>query len=104
MRGECDENQTVNSAPRGLKYSVGHNHDEDLDSVVLVGVVAWQKLLLTMIYRSPGFPLSGPGEIVVRCHALALWYVTLVIADLLTVCWEKYPLSPHLSVGLLGHF
>ena len=51
MGDECDENPTVNSAPRGLKYSAGHNHDEDLDSVVLVGVVAWPKLLLTMIYR-----------------------------------------------------
>ena len=29
---------------------------------------------------------------------------TLVMADLLTVCWEKYPLSPHLSVGSPGHF
>ena len=37
---------------------------------------------------------------------LALWLITLVLADLLTVCWEKYPLSPHLSVGhgLPGHF
>ena len=34
-----DENPTVNSMPRGLEYSAGHNHDEDLDSVVLVGVV-----------------------------------------------------------------
>ena len=39
MRDECDENPTVNSAPRVLKYSAGHNHDEDLGSVVLVGVV-----------------------------------------------------------------
>ena len=39
MRDECDENPTVNSMPRGLKYSAGHNHDGDLDSVVLVGVV-----------------------------------------------------------------
>ena len=39
MRDECDENPTVNSMPRGLKYSAGHNHDDDLDSVVLVGVV-----------------------------------------------------------------
>ena len=29
----------VNSMSRGLKYSVGHSHDDDLDSVVLVGVV-----------------------------------------------------------------
>ena len=36
---ECDENPTVNSMPRGLKYSAGHNHDDDLGSVVLVGVV-----------------------------------------------------------------
>ena len=39
MRDECDENPTVNSMPRGLKYSAGHSHDDDLDSVVLVGVV-----------------------------------------------------------------
>ena len=39
MGDECDENPTVNSMPRGLKYSAGHNHDDDLDSVVLVGVV-----------------------------------------------------------------
>ena len=39
MRDECDENPTVNSTPRGLKYSAGHSHDDDLDSVVLVGVV-----------------------------------------------------------------
>ena len=39
MGDECDENPTVNSTPRGLKYSAGHNHDDDLDSVVLVGVV-----------------------------------------------------------------
>ena len=43
MRDECDENPTVdvfliNSTPRGLKYSAGHNHDDDLGSVVLVGV------------------------------------------------------------------
>ena len=29
----------VNSMSRVLKYSVGHSHDDDLDSVVLVGVV-----------------------------------------------------------------
>ena len=29
----------VNSMSRGLKCSVGHSHDDDLDSVVLVGVV-----------------------------------------------------------------
>ena len=40
MRDECDENPTVNSMPRGLKYSAGHNHDDDLGSVVLVGVTA----------------------------------------------------------------
>ena len=39
MRDECDENPTVNSMPRGLKYSAGHSHDDDLGSVVLVGVV-----------------------------------------------------------------
>ena len=39
MGEECDENPTVNSTPPGLKYSAGHNHDDDLDSVVLVGVV-----------------------------------------------------------------
>ena len=39
MGDECDENPTVNSMPRGLKYSAGHSHDDDLDSVVLVGVV-----------------------------------------------------------------
>ena len=39
MRDKCDENPTVNSMPRGLKYSAGHSHDDDLDSVVLVGVV-----------------------------------------------------------------
>ena len=39
MRDECDENPTVNSMPRGLKYSAGHSHNDDLDSVVLVGVV-----------------------------------------------------------------
>ena len=39
MRDECDENPTVNSMPRGLKCSAGHSHDDDLDSVVLVGVV-----------------------------------------------------------------
>ena len=39
MGDECDENPTVNSTPRGLKYSVGHNHSDGLDSVVLVGVV-----------------------------------------------------------------
>ena len=39
MRDECDENPTVNSMPRGLKYSAGHSHDDDLDSVVLVGVI-----------------------------------------------------------------
>ena len=33
------KNPTVNSMPRGLKYSAGHNHDDDLGSVVLVGVV-----------------------------------------------------------------
>ena len=35
MRDECDENPTVNSMPRGLKYSAGHDHDGDLDSVAL---------------------------------------------------------------------
>ena len=40
MRDECDENPTVNSMPRGLKYGAGHNHDDDLGSVVLVGVTA----------------------------------------------------------------
>ena len=39
MGDECDENPTVNSMPRGLKYSAGHSHDDDLGSVVLVGVV-----------------------------------------------------------------
>ena len=39
MGDECDENPTVSSMPRGLKYSAGHSHDDDLDSVVLVGVV-----------------------------------------------------------------
>ena len=39
MGDECDENPAVNSMPQGLKYSVGHNHNDDLDSVVLVGVV-----------------------------------------------------------------
>ena len=39
MRDECEQDPTVNSMPRGLKYSVGHSHDDDLDSVVLVGVV-----------------------------------------------------------------
>ena len=39
MRDECDENPTVNSMPRGLKYSAGHSQDGDLGSVVLVGVV-----------------------------------------------------------------
>ena len=73
MRDECDENPTVNSMPRGLKYSAGHSHDDDLDSVVLVGVVDitkswsghWSKVVLTMIYRPPGFPLSGPGDIMI---------------------------------------
>ena len=39
MGGECDENLKVDSAPQGLKYSAGHNHNEDLGSMVLVGVV-----------------------------------------------------------------
>ena len=39
MRDECEQDPTVNSMPRGLKYSAGHNHDDNLDSVVLVGVV-----------------------------------------------------------------
>ena len=39
MGDKCDENPAVNSVPRRLKYSAGHNHDDDLDSVVLVGVV-----------------------------------------------------------------
>ena len=39
MRGECEQDPTLNSMPRGLKYSAGDNHDDDLDSVVLVGVV-----------------------------------------------------------------
>ena len=39
MGGKCNENTTINSAPRGLNYSAGHNHDEDLGSVVLVDVV-----------------------------------------------------------------
>ena len=29
MRDECDENPAVNSTPQGLKYSAGHNHDDD---------------------------------------------------------------------------
>ena len=39
MGGKCDENPTVNSVPWGLKYSMGHNHNSDLDSVALVGIV-----------------------------------------------------------------
>ena len=39
MGDECDENPTIDSAPKGLQYSAGHNYDEDLDSVALVGVV-----------------------------------------------------------------
>ena len=38
MGDKCDENPAV-TTPRGLKYSAGHNHDDDLGSVVLVGVV-----------------------------------------------------------------
>ena len=29
----------------------------------------WSKVVLTMIYRPPGFPLSGPGDIVIVCTA-----------------------------------
>ena len=39
MRDKCEQDPRVNSMPRGLKYSAGHSHDDDLDSVVLVGVV-----------------------------------------------------------------
>jgi hypothetical protein len=39
MRDKCEQDPTVISMPRGLKYSAGHSHDDDLDSVVLVGVV-----------------------------------------------------------------
>ena len=39
MGDERDENPTVNSTPWGLKCSAGHNHDDDLGSVALVGVV-----------------------------------------------------------------
>ena len=39
MRDECEQDPTVNSMPRGLKYSAGHNHDDDLGGVALVGVV-----------------------------------------------------------------
>ena len=64
MGDECDENPAFNSTPRGLKYSTAHNHDDDLDSVILVGVVGisnasslgrlfWSKVVLAMIYRPP---------------------------------------------------
>ena len=76
MRDECNENPTVNSMPRGLKYSAGHSHDDDLDSVVLVGVVGVSNASslgrLSLVkssfdhdYRPPGFPLSGPGDIMI---------------------------------------
>ena len=54
----------IDSVPQGLKYSAGHNRDEDLGSVVLGSVAGfqtqqvlvgyhWPKLLLAMIYRPP---------------------------------------------------
>ena len=63
--------------------------------------------LLPLRRLSQGATQSIPGLRLKKLGAalpLALWYITLVIADLLTVCWEKYPLSPHLSVGSPGHF
>jgi hypothetical protein len=77
MGDECDENPTVNSTPRGLKYSAGHNHDDDLDSAALVGVLGisnasslgrlfCSKVVLAMISRPPGLPLSGPGDIMIK--------------------------------------
>ena len=80
MGDECDENPTVNSTPRlgGLKYSAGHNHDDDLDRVVLVGVVGISNASsigrLSRVKSSfghdlpaPGFPLSDPGDIMIHC-------------------------------------
>ena len=43
---------------------------------------------------SPGATQSIPWLRLKKLGAalpLALWLITLVLADLLTVCWEKYP-------------
>ena len=56
---------------------------------------------------SQGVTQSMPGLQLKKLGAalpLALSGVTLAMADLVTVCWEKYPWSPHLGVGLLGIF
>ena len=77
MGDEYDENPAVNSTPRGLKYSAGHNRDEDLGSVALVGVVGslnatslgqlfLPKQPLTMIFRPSSFSPSGPGDIMIK--------------------------------------
>ena len=89
MGDESNENPTVNSAPQGLKYSTGHNHDSNLGSVVLVSVagilnasslgqLSWSKVVLAMIYRPPGFPLCGPGGIMIKC-GLAVGVVPKIV-------------------------
>ena len=63
--------------------------------------------LLLLRRLSQGTTQSIPGLRLKKLGAalpLALWLITLALADLLAVCWEKYSLSPHLSAGSPGHF
>ena len=60
----------------------------------------------TFLGRDPEYTRVTAEETRCRIATSPLSQITLVMADLVTVFWEKCPLSPHLSAGygLPGHF